>query len=62
MNFIQVFNTECDGMWGGNLGMGRKEELEKVMLDYIKLLFRLEFCTPRYIITRELRMIKLKIR
>lgn len=42
--------------------MGRKEELEKVMLDYIKELFRLEFCTPKYIITRELRMIKLKIK
>lgn len=38
-----------------------KEELEKVMLDYARWVFKLEFCTPRYLITRELRMFKLKV-
>lgn len=39
-----------------------KEELENVMLDYVRWLFRLEFCTSIYIITKELRMNKLKVR
>lgn len=38
-----------------------KEELEKVMLDYVRWVFRLDFCTPRYIITRELKIIKLRV-
>lgn len=32
MDFIRISGTECDGIWGGNLGMGRKEELENVKL------------------------------
>jgi len=31
------------------------------MYDYIRWMFGLEFCTPRYLISRELRMIKLKV-
>jgi len=31
------------------------EELEKIMLGYVRWIFGLEFCTPRYIITRELK-------
>jgi len=42
-------------------GWEEKENLEKVMLDYTRWLFRLDFCTPRYLITRELYMDKLKI-
>jgi len=34
-------------------GWKEVEELEKVMLDYIRWLFGLDFCTPRYLITRE---------
>jgi len=37
-----------------------KEELEKIM-DYIKWMFGLEFCTPTYIIARELTLNKLRI-
>jgi len=32
------------------------------MLDYARWIFRLNFCTPRYLILRELRLEKLKIR
>lgn len=42
-------------------GWEEKEVLEKVMMDYVRWIFRLEFCTPRYIIMRELRMDKLKV-
>ncbi|KYM98815.1 hypothetical protein ALC62_10462 [Cyphomyrmex costatus] len=42
-------------------GWEEKEVLEKVMLDYVRWIFRLDFCTPRYIIMRELAMDKLKI-
>lgn len=31
------------------------------MIDYIRWVFKIEFCTPRYIIRRELGMDKLKI-
>lgn len=40
---------------------GRGESLEKVMLDYIRWVFRIEFCTPRYLIYRELGIRKLKV-
>lgn len=42
-------------------GWEEKESLEKVMMDYTRWLFGLEFCTPRYMITKELSMEKLKI-
>lgn len=42
-------------------GWEEKRELEKVMMDYTRWIFRLDFCTPRYIIQRELRMDKLKV-
>jgi len=42
-------------------GWEEKEELEKTMMDYVRWLFGLEFCTPRYVITRELAMDKLKV-
>lgn len=42
-------------------GWEEKKELEKVMFDYVRWIFKLDFCTPRYIISRELGMDKLKI-
>jgi len=35
--------------------------LEKIMLDYVRWIFNIEFCTPRYAIIRELVMDKLRI-
>lgn len=43
-------------------GWEEKKNLEKVMMDYIRWCFRLDFCTPRYLITRDLGIEKLKIR
>ena len=40
----------------------KKDELEKIMLDYVKWIFNLDFCTPMYIIMSELVMDKLKER
>jgi len=40
-------------------GWDEKIELEKIMFDYIRWIFGLEFCTPRYIISRELELLKL---
>lgn len=34
-------------------GWEERKELEKVMLDYVRWVFKLDFCTPRYVITRE---------
>jgi len=42
-------------------GWEEKGNLEKIMLDYVRWLFRLDFCTPRYQITRELYMDKMRI-
>ncbi|XP_029159137.1 uncharacterized protein LOC114931324, partial [Nylanderia fulva] len=38
-----------------------KENLEKIMMDYTRWIFGLEFCTSRYIIARELMMDKLRV-
>lgn len=35
--------------------------LERVMFDYIRWIFKIDFCTPRYITRRELGLEKLKI-
>lgn len=42
-------------------GWEEKKELERIMLDYVRWIFRLDFCTPRYLMTRELRLNKLRI-
>jgi len=42
-------------------GWQERKELEKIMLDYIRWIFKLDFCTPRYNITRELGIEKLRI-
>lgn len=47
------------------MGLGRKEKrrsLEKIMLDYVRWIFNLDFCTPRYLMSRELGLEKLRIR
>lgn len=33
--------------------MGGKE-LEEVIMDYVRWVFRLDFCTPRYIVLSEM--------
>jgi len=38
-----------------------REELEKIMPDDVKWMFRLNFCTPRYVITREFGRDKLRV-
>lgn len=42
---------------------GRKKgkNCEKIMLDYVRWVFRLDFNTPKYVIRRELGLEKLKI-
>lgn len=42
-------------------GWKERKELEKVMLDYVRWIFNLEFCTPRYLIYKELGLDKLRI-
>jgi len=42
-------------------GWEEKKDLKKVMLDYIRWIYKIDFCTPRYVITRELCIDKLKI-
>ncbi|XP_077277120.1 uncharacterized protein LOC143905535 [Temnothorax americanus] len=42
-------------------GWEEKKNLEKIMMDYARWVFKLKFCTPRYLISRELGMSKLRI-
>lgn len=58
MEAVLLFSRKCDGIWGWE----EKKDLEKIMLDYVRWLFKLDFCTPRYIVMRELRIDKLKIK
>lgn len=39
-----------------------RKGLEKVMMDYIRWIFNLDFCTPRYLMSKELSIEKLKVR
>lgn len=39
-----------------------RKELEKIIMDYVRWIFKLDFChTPRYLTTREMGLDKLKI-
>lgn len=40
--------------------MGRKKELEKIMIDYMRWMYRLDFCMPRYAILKKIGLEKLK--
>ncbi|KYN24322.1 hypothetical protein ALC57_04060 [Trachymyrmex cornetzi] len=42
-------------------GWEERGSLERIMLDYTRWIFNIEFCTPRYVIMRELAMDKLRI-
>ncbi|KYM77119.1 hypothetical protein ALC53_12414 [Atta colombica] len=49
-------------MYGVELwGWEEKGELEIIMLDYVRWIFNLDFCTPRYVIMRKLIIDKLKV-
>jgi len=66
MDFIKIFKyckygAKCYGLWSRNIGYWEeKEELEKIMMDYIRWMFNLDFCT-RYLIMKELLMDKLRV-
>jgi len=40
-------------------GWKEKMDLERIMFDYVRWMFGIEFCTPRYLISRELGLLKL---
>lgn len=42
-------------------GWEERRELERVMIDYIRWVFKLKFNTPRYLIMRELGLCKLRM-
>lgn len=43
-------------------GWEEKKDLERVLMDYVRWVFKIDFCTSRYVITRELGLEKLMIR
>jgi len=42
-------------------GWEEKPDLQRIMYDYVRWMFGLEFCTPRYLISRELGLLKLSV-
>lgn len=52
---VMVYGVE---IWGWKV----REELERIWINYVRLVFRLEFCTPKYIMMRELCIKKLNLR
>jgi len=42
-------------------GWEERGSLEKIMLDYVRWIFNIEFCTPRYVIMRKLTKEKLRV-
>lgn len=55
MQSVMSYGAE---IWGCE---GRKGFM-KVMMDYIRWIFNLDFCTPRYLMSKELGIEKLKVR
>jgi len=53
MESFQVSGTECNQLRSGIVGMGRKGGIRENYDGYVRWLFRLNYCTPRYVITRE---------
>jgi len=43
-------------------GWEEKRQLEKILRNYMRWVFRLKICTPGYLITSKLNLEKLKIR
>lgn len=43
-------------------GWEERKELEKVMIDYFRQVLRIDFCTLRYLVKKELGLEKLKVR
>lgn len=43
-------------------GWEERKELEKIKLDYVRWIYKLEFCTPRYIMEKELELRRMKTR
>lgn len=43
-------------------GWEEKGDLEKIMLDYVRWIFRIDLCTPRYIILKKLGLEAMRIR
>lgn len=54
MDAIQIFGTKCDGVWGGDMGLGGEKRAREGNDRLYKMGIQLDFCTPRYVITREL--------
>lgn len=46
---VQSVMTYGVEIWGWE----EEKELERIMMDYVRWLFRLDFCTPRYVIQTE---------
>jgi len=47
---IKLIISECAELWGGNLRVSREGGIrENYARNYVKWMFRLDFCTPRYI-------------
>jgi len=53
--FVQNITEYGVEIWGWE----EKPDLEKIMYDYVRWMFGIEFCTPRYLISRELGLLKL---
>ena len=54
-----LFKYLVQGVMAYGVEMGswkEKEELEKLIIDYIRWMFSLDFCSPRYFIMKEFLM------
>ena len=61
MDSIRILGTECMAYGVEIWGWKEMEELEKIIMDYIRWIFYLDFNTPKYIIMRELAIDKLRV-
>lgn len=60
MEIIQVIGTDVITYEVEIWGWEEKKELEKIMIDYIRWIFNLDFCTSRYISEKRIKYRKAK--
>lgn len=62
MKVIQILGKECNNIWCRDMRIRGEKGIRKDHDGFLRWTYNLDFCTPRYIVRRELGIEKLKIR
>lgn len=60
MKVIQILGKECNNIWCKDMGIRGEKGIRKDHDGFLRWTYNLDFCTPRYIVRRELGIEKVK--